>query len=101
MKGDPSREVVLLSNDLNMMLHKHLMAAAWEANWSPASHAPGRQHIRDFSRRLPTACCATWKPWEPHLPPVRLGEQELHSRVYREEAEDLRGRRFVSQILSW
>lgn len=93
--------MVLLSNDLNMMLHKHLMAAAWEANWSPASHAPGRQHIRDFSRRLPTACCATWEPGSLSSPQSVWENRNYIAAFIDEEAEALRGRRFVSQILSW
>lgn len=30
MKGDLSRKVILLPNELNIMPYKHLMAAAWE-----------------------------------------------------------------------
>ena len=97
MKGDLSREVVLLSNELDTMRYKRLTAAGWKA---------GVAGTRDPT---PAATCsqllgcleAVWPSVPPAHTSLRLGGQELALPRLRETKQRIQGIKGLSQIRLW
>ena len=84
IKGDPSREVVLLSNELNMMPYKHLMARPEKVTGTGEPYpraSAGSEILTKVIGCLPGCLGAAWSsvPHPPHPPaqtPIPLGGQE-------------------------